>query len=88
MFVGMSKSFWALRVSFLQIKKLQATTAPDDPISHYWWVKFPFFAFCYEMFVNCVLVSFFLWLALTLLRHQQNLSRCLTLLCLLCLFWR
>ena len=34
MFVGMSKNFWALRVSFLQIKKSQATKLHQIPLFH------------------------------------------------------
>ena len=34
MFVGMSKNFWALRVSFLQIKKSKAKKLHQIPLFH------------------------------------------------------
>ena len=34
MFVGMTKNFWALWVSFLQIKKSQATKLHQIPLFH------------------------------------------------------
>ena len=37
MFVGMSKVFGLCGYPFLEIKKLQATSAPGESISHYLW---------------------------------------------------
>ena len=34
MFVGMNKTFWVLRVSFIQIKKSQATKLHQIPLFH------------------------------------------------------